>query len=143
MKTYIAPILAVAVLAVLAVAGCKSSPPHDKGPYMPQPTKAPDLESSQSLVLLDGRVAYSVTGYVNSARTLEDGRTEVLVSLRNREARRLEVQANCVFKDIGGAMVEEAPFQTVILSENATEQVRFVSLNDKAKKFTVRVREAH
>jgi len=46
-------------------------------------------------------------------------------------------------KDETGVMTEETPFQTVILTENATEQVRFVSLNDKAKKFTVRVREAH
>jgi len=141
MKTNIAPILALAT--ALTVAGCKSPPPHDKGPYMPQPTKAPDLESVQPLVLLDGRVAYSVTGNVNTARTLEDGRLEVIVSLRNRETRRLEVQANCVFKDVGGAVTEETPFQTVILAENATEQVRFVSLNDKAKKFTVRVRQAH
>jgi len=110
---------------------------------VPQKTKAPDLESKQPLVLLDGRVAYSVTGAVNTSRTLEDGRLEVIVSLRNRETRRIELQANCVFKDETGVMTEETPFQTVILTENATEQVRFVSLNDKAKKFTVRVREAH
>jgi hypothetical protein len=141
MKTNTTPMLVLT--AALTVAGCKSSPPHDKGPYMPQPSKAPDLESVQPLVLLDGAVAYSVTGSVSSARTLEDGRLEVNVSLRNRETRRIEVQANCVFKDIGGTMTEETPFQTVILTENATEQVRFVSMNDKAKKFTVRVRQAH
>jgi len=55
MKKNIAPILIIT--AALAVAGCKSNPPHDKGPYVPQKTKAPDLESKQPLVLLDGRVA--------------------------------------------------------------------------------------
>jgi hypothetical protein len=37
---------------------------------------------------------------------------------------------------------DETPFQTVMLTENATEQIRFVSMNNLAKKFTVRVRQA-
>ena len=135
-------LIAIIPAAVLVVAGCKSPPAHDQGPYLPQPSKAPDLETKEPLVLLDGGVAYSVTGTVNTSRTMEDGRLEVTVSLRNREARRIEVQVNCVFKDDAGVMTEETPFQTVILTENATEQVKFTSLNDKAKKFTVRVRQA-
>jgi hypothetical protein len=30
----------------------------------------------------------------------------------------------------------------LILTENATEQVRFVSMNNQARKFTIRVRQA-
>jgi uncharacterized protein YcfL len=142
MKKYIVPVLAVA--AALFVAGCKSSPPHDKGPYMPQASPAPDLEAKQPVVLLDGRVAYSVTAPFYTSRTLPDGRLEVTVALRNRETRRIEVQANCVFKDeMGVSTGDETPFETVILTENATEQIKFTSLNEKAKKYTVRVREAH
>ena len=42
----------------------------------------------------------------------------------------------------GVATGDEAPFQTVILTENATEQVKFTSANALAKKYTVRVRQA-
>jgi hypothetical protein len=53
------------------------------------------------------------------------------------------VQAGCVFKDVNGvATGDETPWQTVILTENATEQVKFVSANDQAKKYTIRVRQA-
>ena len=142
MKKTIVSILVVA--AALFVAGCKSSPPHDKGPYMPAASPAPDLESTQPVVLLDGRVQYSLTATFYTSRVLPDGRLEVTVGLRNRETRRIEVQANCVFKDAAGISTgDETPFQTVILTENATEQVKFTSMNDKAKKYTVRVREAH
>ncbi len=58
-------------------------------------------------------------------------------------AQSIEVQANCVFKDVNGMTTgDETPFQAVILTENATEQVKFVSMNDKAKRYTIRVRQA-
>ena len=65
------------------------------------------------------------------------------VHFRNRENRRIEVQANCVFKDQNGFSTgDETPFQTVILTENSTEDLRFVSSNAQARKCTVRVRQA-
>lgn len=138
MKKTLVPILAV---AALFAASCKST--YDKGPYLPQQSKTPDYESKEPVVLLDPGVQYSVTCTSYFARTLEDNRLEVTVQLRNRENRRIEVQANCVFKDVNGISTgDETPFQTVILTENATEQVRFVSMNDKAKRYTVRVRQA-
>ena len=139
MKT---PILISAVVAALFVAGCEST--HDKGPYLPQQSKTPPYESSELVVLLDPGVQHSVTTTGQpQARLLEDGRLEVVVQLRNRENRRIEVQANCVFKDVNGLSTgDETPFQTVILTENATEHVKFVSANDKAKRFTIRVRQA-
>jgi len=141
MKKQIVPILLGAVAALL-IAGCKSS--YDKGPYLPQQSKTPAYESTQPVVLLDPGVQYSisVTGQPQ-ARTLDDGRIEVVVQLRNRENRRIEVQANCVFKDVNGTGIDdETPFQTVILTESATEQVKFTSMNAKAKKYTIRVRQA-
>jgi hypothetical protein len=122
--------------------GCEST--HDKGPYLPHASHTPAYESTQPVVLLDPGVQYSVTVPGDPVvRTLDDGRLEVDVQLRNRENRRIEVQANCVFKDVGGIGTgDETPFQTVILTENATEALKFVSMNDKAKRFTVRVRQA-
>jgi hypothetical protein len=37
---------------------------------------------------------------------------------------------------------DETPFQTVILTESATEQVKFTSMNNKAARYTIRVRQA-
>ena len=127
--------------AVLLVVGCTST--HDKGPYLPQTPKTPAYESREPVVLLDPGVQYSVTCSGIQEQTLPDGRLEVVAHLRNRENRRIEVQANCVFKDQNGFTTgDETPFTMVILTENGTEDVRFVSMNNLAKKYTVRVRQA-
>jgi len=127
--------------AVLLAAGCSST--HDKGPYLPQMPQTPAYESQEGVVLLDPGVQYSVTCSGVQQTTLPDGRFEVIAHLRNRENRRIEVQANCVFKDQNGFLTgDETPFVMVILTENATEDARFVSMNNLAKKFTIRVRQA-
>jgi uncharacterized protein YcfL len=140
MKTKIIPFMTA--VAGLLVAGCASTP-HDTGPYMPQAVKTPSYENTERFVLLDPGAQYSVTCPVINERMLTGGRLEVVAQLRNRENRRIEIQAQCVFKDQNGFSIgEETPFQTVILSENATEQVQFASATDKAKKYTIRVRQA-
>ena len=74
---------------------------------------------------------------------LPDGRLEVIANVKNREARRIQVQANCVFKDEQGFSTgDETPFQNLILAENSTEAVRFTSMNTNARKYTIRVRQA-
>ena len=138
MKKQILPVLITA--AALLAAGCSST--YDKGPYLPQTSKTPAYETTEPLILLDPGVQHSLTLATYAQRTLEDGRLEVVVGLRNRENRRIEVQANCVFKDAAGVATDETPFQAVILTENATEQVKFTSANALAKKYTVRVRQA-
>ena len=125
---------------MLLTAGCST---HDKGPYQAQWPSTPAYETRDPVVLLDPGVQYSVTYSGVQSRTLEDGRLQVTVQLRNRENRRIEVQANCVFKDQNGFLAgDETPFQMVILTENATQDVTFTSMNDSAKRFTVRVRQA-
>ncbi|HPY29762.1 MAG TPA: hypothetical protein PLT00_02380 [Verrucomicrobiota bacterium] len=140
MKLILLPTITLAA-ATLLLAGCRT---YDKGPYTPQPSKTPAYESTEPVVLLDRGVRRSVTVTGQPfAQTLPDGRLEVTVLLRNRENRRIEVQANCVFKDVNGIGTgDETPFVPVILTENATEQVKFVSINDRAKRFTIRVRQA-
>jgi len=127
--------------AILLVAGCSST--HDKGPYLPQTPPPVGYETREPVVLLDPGVQYSVTCSGIQEQTLPDGRLEVVAHLRNRENRRIEVQANCVFKDQNGFTTsDETPFVMVILTENATEDVKFVSMNNLAKKYTIRVRQA-
>lgn len=132
--------LMATIATALFAAGCST---YDKGPYLPQESRTPAYENSEPIVLLDPGVQHSVTAPAYVARTLDDGRLEVVVHLRNRENRRIEVQANCVFKGEDGTTTgDETPFQTVILTENATEQVKFTSSNTGAKRYTVRVRQA-
>ncbi len=132
--------LLAAGAAVLLVAGCST---HDKGPYLPEWAKTPAYENREPIVLLDPGVQYSVTYTGVQEQTLPDGRLQVTVHLRNRENRRIEVQANCVFKDQNFYLTgDETPFQMVILTENAQQDVIFTSMNDRAKRYTIRVRQA-
>jgi hypothetical protein len=128
---------AVAALAFLA--GCTTEP----GPFRPLDTTKFTLENTDKFVLLDQPAQYSVTCTGLQERTLGDGRLEVVANVKNRESRRIQVQINCVFKDEQGfSTSDETPFQTLILSENATEAVHFTAMNTLAKKYTIRVRQA-
>jgi len=137
MKIIVLPAL---FLALGLLTACQT---RDRGPYLPQTPKTPAYETTERLVLLDPGVQRSVTCSGIQERILPDGRLEVTAQIRNRENRRIELQVNCVFKDINGYSTgDETPFQTLILTENATEHVRFVSMNAQARKFTIRVRQA-
>ncbi len=137
-KTLLALTLLAPALAL--VSGCKSD--YDHGAYAPQNTTGADLEDTARFVLLDRGAQYSVSCRDLQETRLNDGRLQVSANLRNRENRRIQVQANCVFKDAQGFPVEETPFQNIFLDENAQEGVKFVSANDRAQRYTVRVRQA-
>ena len=116
---------------------------HEGGAYRPVNATKYNLEDSDKFVLLDKRVERSVTCSGFLERVNEDGRLEVVANVRNRLSRRIEVHIDCVFKDPQGFPIgDETPFQTLILSENAQEGVRFISMNNQAKRYTIRVREA-
>jgi uncharacterized protein YcfL len=133
-----APLFA-ALLALGALTGCTMP----TGPFPPLDTTKYTLENSERFVLLDQPTQVSVTCTGLQEITLPDGRLEVVANVKNRENRRLEVQIHCVFKDASGFSTgDETPWQTLILSEYATEAVRFTALNGQARKYTVRVRQA-
>jgi hypothetical protein len=136
--------LTLLVASGLLFTGCETTP-TDTGAYVPLNTTVNDLENHEMVVLLDPRVQTSVTCDGIYQKTLPDGRLDVTANIRNREGRRIQVQINCVFKDDLGAPTEgeESPFRNLILTENAQEPVHFVSLNDKARRYTIRIREAH
>lgn len=132
-------LLVIALAPALALlSGCA----HDHGAYAPQNAAVNNLEDNSRFVLLDRAAQYSVTSPGIQEARLPDGRLQVRANLRNRENRRIQVQVNCVFKDAQGFVVEETPFENVFLDENAQEPVEFVSANDKALRYTIRVREA-
>jgi len=133
------PILNLICAATLltGVAGCKT----ESGPYAPN--SANNMEDRETVVLMDPMVQQSVTSGGVFFKTRESGRLEVTAKLQSRDPRRIQVQVQCVFKDANGFGVDdETPWQTLILTENSQEQLRFVSMNEQAKKATVRVRQA-
>jgi hypothetical protein len=139
-KTFLAFALITPALALFS--GCASSGGHDHGAYMPQNASGGNAEDTAPFVLFDAGAQYSVTCTQIQQQRLTDGRLQVAANVRNRENRRIQVQVNCVFKDGQGFVVEETPFKNFFLDENAQEGVQFVSLNDKAQRYTIRVREA-
>lgn len=135
MKTFILS-CALAVITIVG-SGCAG------GAYGAKNTTKYDLENHESFVLLDPGAQRSVTSSGIQETRLPDGRLKVIANVRNRENRRIQVQINCVFKDDQGFPTgDETPFKTLILTENAQEGVLFESMNDKAHKYTIRVREA-
>ena len=131
--------LLVSAVALALTVGCANQP----GPFAPIDTTKFTLENTDRFVLLDQPAQYSVTCTGLQERPLADGRREVVANVKNRESRRIQVQINCVFKDDQGFSTgDETAWQTLILSENSTEAVRFTAMNTQAKKYTVRVRQA-
>jgi len=126
-------------LAAAFFAGCQTTP----GPYEPLDTTKYTIESTDKFVLLDQPAQVSVTCTGLQERILPDGRLEVVANVKNRENRRIQVQINCVFKDEQGSSTgDETPFRNLILAENITEAVKFTSMNNLARKYTIRVRQA-
>lgn len=136
MKKFITSFFGLVLAGVFAV-GCKTGgaqPPLDSAGF--------DLENRAKFVLLDKATQRSVTSTGLQERIHEDGRLEVVANVQNRENRRIEVQINCEFKDGQGFVIDDTPFQTLILSENEQKSVRFISMNNKARLYTIRVRQA-
>lgn len=116
---------------------------HEGGAFPPKNTQKFDLENEAKFVTMDYRAQRSVTCSGLQERPMEDGRLEVAANIRNRQNRRIQIQVQCVFKDATGfGTGDETPWMDLILTENGQETVRFQSLNDRAKTYTVRVREA-
>jgi hypothetical protein len=138
MKT---PYLTLAMAALLGafLAGCATS---ETGALPAVNATKFDTENKANFVLMDPGAQKSVTCSGIQQTTLPDGRLEVAANIRNRENRRLDVQVNCEFKDEQGFVVDSVPWQTLILTENGQETVRFTSMNSQAKKYTVRVRQS-
>jgi uncharacterized protein YcfL len=126
-------------LAAIFTAGCRTS---SEGVYPPVNTTQYDNENKGGFVLMDSGAQRSVTASTLQERTLADGRLEIAANVRNRENRRLQVQVNCEFKDAQGFAIDSTPWQTLILTENGQETVRFAAMNNQAKKYTIRIREA-
>ncbi len=129
--------IGVLLSAAALFTGCQSP-----GAKLPVNTAKYGYENISNFVLMDSGAQRSVTSSGIQENRLPDGKLEVAANVRNRENRRIQVQINCEFKDVQGFVVDSTPWQTLILTENGQETVRFASVNNQASRYTVRVREA-
>ena len=140
MKKILHAVAAAAIFALLT--GCQTAV-VDHGAYLPLNVTVNEKENYVTVVLLSQRVQNSVAVPGVQETRLPDGRLQVAVQLRNREERRIQVQANCEFKDAQGFVIDSTPFENVFLDPNSQEAAKFISMNEKAVRYTIRVREAH
>jgi uncharacterized protein YcfL len=138
MKTFLSSLM-IAGTAALLISGC-TTPEH--GAYLPENATKFNQETTAKFVLMDPGAQKSVTASSLQEGKTTDGKMQVAANVRNRENRRLQVQVNCDFKDDQGFVVESTPWQTLILTENGQETVRFDAANAAAKNYTIRIREA-
>jgi hypothetical protein len=137
MKTIqvIAPIASLIAMMVIH-SGCQSSAGHTPGSTAPSPPS--------KVLYMDPLVTKSVVSTGLHVAELPDGRLEVMANLKNLLNKRIQVEVQCVFKDLQGFSTgDETPWRTLILTENGEETLRFVSLNNLARDYAIRVREAH
>lgn len=112
------------------------------GTNSPGTTTIYDLENDR-ILFMDKGVKHSVSSAGIQERIKADGRLEVAANIRNRENRRIQVQINCVFQDEQGFSTgDETPWQNLILTENSQETVKFVSMNNLARRYNIRIRQA-
>lgn len=99
------------------------------------------LDNTDKFMALDEATRDTVACTGEQYYTLPDGRLEVIANLKNREARKIEIQASCTFRDAQDLPLGETPWQTVSLAENTTQPVHFTAPGAAAKKYTVQVRQ--
>lgn len=135
-------LIGLGLASVVWLTGCASGP--SEGARSPVVNTQAALEDHSEYALMGAHVQKSIDFSSTQKKFLEDGRLEVITNVRNRENRRIEVQISCVFKDENNFSTgDETPWRSLILTENAQEAVQFTSMNNRAKKFTIRVRESH
>lgn len=129
--------LTALLLGAMLMSGCATG-----GARPPVNTTKYNYENTAKFALMDSRAQRSVTSTSLQEAKTDDGRLQVAANLRNRENRRIEVQTQCLFKDPQGFVLDETPWQTLILTENGQETIRFTAMSPKATDYTVRVRAA-
>jgi len=101
------------------------------------------MENTDRYIALDAatEAAISCTGL--QEHSLGDGRLEVLANLRNSGTGDAKVRVQCVFLDDRGMPINaDEPWQTLKISDSATEVVHFTAPNTEARKYSIRVRMA-
>jgi hypothetical protein len=122
--------------AALALAGCA-------GPGAAPPPASYAVEGSNRLVALDAaaRDAAGCSGLM--ARSLADGRLQLLVNLKDRQASPAPIEVQCEFENDRGAPIgDDSPWEAVTLTPGVVQTLLFTSRDTRARTYRIRVRSA-
>jgi uncharacterized protein YcfL len=129
--------LAIGVAALGFAVGCSSH----KGAYVPVTEPHAAHENVQTVVLLEEDLEDLIAVEGQKAQYTEDGRLQVFANLRNREEERVTIQVQTMFKDENGFSTgDETAWETIILTELSQTTYQSVAMNNKARKYTIRIR---
>ena len=122
-------------MATVVVFGCE-------GAYRAKKVPLADVENRETFVLFTKYLQKRLTVEGQNARWNEASLLEVQARLRNRTEAPLEVEIQTVFKNKDGFSTNDTTaWQRLMFEPNETKIYRVTSLNSKARRFTIRVRE--
>lgn len=129
--------LAFVLALTLAATSCKSGP----NPATGYPEGETALENTDTVVYMDDFGSdLKVAG--QKAEFQPDRRLKVFANLQNNSDEDLPVLVSTQFKDKDGFSTgDETPFVNIVIPKNAVYAYQSISMNDKAVKYAIRVRE--
>ena len=112
------------------------------GAYRPVSVPGANVENDETFVLLTRNLRDLGTVEGQRAKWTDANLLEVQARLRNRTEKPLQVEVQTVFKDKQGFSVNViTTWHRLIFEPNETKTYVVNSLNAKARRFTIRVRE--
>jgi len=127
--------LIVLTLLSFFIFGCE-------GAFRPVHIPRADVEDTETFVLLTRNLKNQVTVEGQRAKWTAENLLEVQARIRNRMEEPLQVEVQTVFKDKDGFSVNDiSAWQRLIFEPNETKIYKINSINSKARRFTIRVRE--
>ena len=137
---YWAPLVLV-VGSVVVLAGCSK---YREGPHPAVSVPEVALEERETVVVLDDILAKKIAIEAQVNRWTDTRRLQVFANIRNRTDFVQNIDVQTVFKDEAGfSLRDETAWQRIILEPNETTNYTSTSLDDRARKDTIRIREGH
>jgi len=137
---YWAPLVLV-VGSVVVLVGCSK---YREGPHPAVSVPEVALEERETVVVLDDILAKKIAIEAQGNRWTETRRLQVFANIRNRTDFAQNIDVQTVFKDEAGfSLRDETAWQRIILEPNETTNYSSTSLDDRARKYTIRIREGH
>lgn len=126
--------------ALCALAGCMATSASEA----PQDTAKFTVGNTERFVAQDpaSDAAVSCTGL--QERTLPDGRLEVVANIKNRGPQDVAAGICCTFfNDLGDPLGGDDVWKPLKVAGDSTEVVKFTAPGASAKRYEIRVRDAH
>jgi uncharacterized protein YcfL len=133
--------LVLVVGAAVALTGCSK---YREGPHPAVSVPEVALEERETVVILNDILRKKIAIEAQGNRWTDTRRLQVFANIRNRTDFVQNIDVQTVFKDEAGfSLRDETAWQRIILEPNETTNYTSTSLDDRARKYTIRIREGH